>query len=128
MTKPLKTKNSGMPYVLTSSPLKLRTVSVSLKFTSQLQACEYRMQNAARKRSPCSAFNWCELSPTWLMPVSFASSAAPAVDGESATGAPGTGFDVMSSIVSAPSASDRRDSIGGGTGAQLQCTRPRESI
>src|SRR5580704_11510796 len=87
------------------------------------------MQNAAKKRSPCSARNSCELSPTWLMPVFFASSAAPA-GGASATAAlpPGTGFAVMSSIVSAPFASDRRDSIGGGTSAQSECAEPSESI
>src|SRR4029077_5153659 len=89
------------------------------------------MQNAARKRRPCSARNSCELSPTWLMPVFFASSAAPAAGGESAAAAlvpSGTGFIGMSSIVSAPFAPGRRDSIGGGTRAQLECTEPNETI
>src|SRR5580704_14126367 len=103
-------------------------VRASLKFASQEQACENRMQNAARKRRPCSARNSCELWPTWLMPVFFASTAASAA-GDSATAAlvpSGTGFDVTSSIVPAPFASDRRDSIGGGMEAQLKCTKPGE--
>src|SRR6202034_2226252 len=74
------------------------------------------------KRRPCSARNSCELWPTWLMPVFFASTAASAA-GDSATAAlvpSGTGFDVTSSIVPAPFASDRRDSIGGGMGGSIE--------
>src|SRR4029077_12443310 len=87
---------------------KSKTVCLFLTSRSHEQACENRMQNAARKRSPCSARNSCELSPAWLIPVFFASSAAGTAGDEATTAAlapagapvfgPDTGFEVTSSM------------------------------
>ena len=88
------------------------------------------MQNAARKRRPCSARNSCELSPTWLMPVFFASSAAPTAGEFGRRGARSVRHGLCRDVIHrvAPFAPDRRDSIGGGTSAQSECTEPRKSI
>src|SRR5947209_16960734 len=53
MTNPLRTKNSGIPYIATKEKYELQRVSVNCAIQSK--ACADRMKNAAKKRNPVSA-------------------------------------------------------------------------
>src|SRR5690348_3451111 len=53
MTKPLRTKNSGMPKT-PMAPAMAEGILVSLKGMHQTTVCRNRIENAARNRSPVS--------------------------------------------------------------------------